>query len=701
MNIIGLDAETYSPTNITRGLKNYFADPEFKVLLVAVSMLNDKGPGVTSHVLDFVKEPDIAREMLKRLLNEGGMITAHNAMFEYLMLHKLGLHIDATRFIDSAVVASIAGGGRSLEAAAPQLLDVEKMAFGKEGIQLFCIPGTYQMENGNDAFDPRVVEDHPEQWEKFAEYCALDAVLSLELVDVLRPMLDDEELLYAALTMQMNLQGWKVNMDLVEEMDRRYRENTEALVAEFKETCDAPDLNLFSSQQLSKWCADRGVKAESFDEKHVSRLMGRLEKKLEQIDPDDKRRTNYEQVLHMLRTKQALGGSSLKKLRTIKDTVAPDGRLYDQYAHAGAGTTLRTSGRGVQMQNLHRIGGNPDDMADLFDKDIHWSNAKMAKNLRQVFTATDPFGFLVVGDYSAVESRGLAWFAGEDWKLDAYRKGIDVYKMQAGRFFDTALEDVSPDQRQFGKVGELSCGYYAGWEAVKSFAEKMGIMLTEGQARKLVQDFRRTNPKTQDFWHALQAALNEAMEFGMGHVTIPHGTIDMMAGPALGSIMSQEPGTDLRTLVVDVKVPMKDDVFKFRRIFHGVYRHGNNICYFRPSERKTGNLWVPDFTDPKTGAKRKYSLYGGKLAGVLTQSLCRQIFMHGMGTAYLAFLPTSNVRLIGQLHDELALDVSPPETVLDMNVDEVMAKLKKIMSSTDLPGFPLAAEVKKDYHYTK
>src|SRR5690606_31548398 len=148
------------------------------------------------------------------------------------------------------------------------------------------------------------------------------------------------------------------------------------------------------------------------------------------------------------------------------------GRLRDQYVHCGAGQTLRTSGRSVQMQNLKRI-GLPVNMDLLFDANTSWSNNAMAENMRQVFTSSHPQGELIVGDFSSVESRGLAWLSKEAWKTASYREGKDLYKVLASKIFNTPYERISKTQRQVGKVGELSCGYGAGPGAVKEFAQNM------------------------------------------------------------------------------------------------------------------------------------------------------------------------------------------------------------------------------------
>src|SRR5690606_5011480 len=109
------------------------------------------------------------------------------------------------------------------------------------------------------------------------------------------------------------------------------------------------DLNFNSFPQLKKWCEARGVKAKSFDEKHVEQMLVQVRKRMQGMKPTDHKYIDYLQVEELLRIKQVLGGSSLKKLQTIIDQTGHDGRLRNQYVHAGAGQTLRTSGKGVQM----------------------------------------------------------------------------------------------------------------------------------------------------------------------------------------------------------------------------------------------------------------------------------------------------------------------------------------------------------------
>jgi DNA polymerase bacteriophage-type len=135
-----------------------------------------------------------------------------------------------------------------------------------------------------------------------------------------------------------------------------------------------------------------------------------------------------------------------------------------------------------------------------------------------------------------------------------------------------------------------------------------------------------------------------------------------------------------------------------QRYFHGCHERGRNICYFKPSDRKTGDLWKNTFIDPKTKQRRNYDLYGGKLAGILTQSLCREIFFRVLKDVDEWVDTSAQLTLVGQFHDEIVVDYKPGVVSLDTS----KLGLKSIMSDAGMmSSFPLEADIKSDYRYTK
>lgn len=695
-SFIGLDFETYGAVNLLdHGLERYVSDKTFRPLIASTYW---KQSGIPRHKnFDWVHDDfDETTERLEAHL-QGRIIVAHNAGFERRVLQRIGIDLPADRFVDSAVFARAMGAGGKLEAAAPQLLNVDKLEDGRRLIQLFSVP---QKEQVSLEFDTSLPGQHPEDWSLFFTYCQIDAELSYKLANKAFEMglLTDKERANCAVTMEMNQAGWHVDVAVVEEMQRRYLENMEVALAEFRSLHG--EVNLNSLKQMKEFCSVRGIKAQSFDEKHVAKMIERISNKLSNDDAgignlSAEQYTNYCEVLSLLETKQILGGSSLKKLQVILDTVGSDSRLRDQYLHIGAGQSFRTSGRSVQMQNLKRL-AQPRDMLELMDDGSEWTNEDLALNLRQVFTASHPQGALIVGDFSSVESRGLAWLAGEQWKLDAFANGQDVYKVGASKQFDVHYDAVTKDQRQFGKVGELSCGYQAGGGAVQQFAANMGVELSEVEANTLVSDWRNANPNIVQLWSEMDIALRQVVEGGrvISNFQLRHGWVWELARIATPSSLTKQ---HVNAQSIAMRVYDKAGRVFLERVFHGCYIRGNSICYYKPSERKTGDLWSSHFVDPKTKQVKFYNLYGGKLAGITTQSFCREIFFDVLRSFNAWANLSQGVQLVGQFHDEIVVDWTPGGVPLE----EAKRALEAHMSTTVVPQFPLAAEIKHDYRYTK
>jgi hypothetical protein len=356
------------------------------------------------------------------------------------------------------------------------------------------------------------------------------------------------------------------------------------------------------------------------------------------------------------------------------------------------------------MQNLKRLDQeNIANVEELHDPDVDWTNDEMATNIRQGFTATDKDGFLIVGDLKSVESRGLAWAAGETWKLVAYRNGLDLYEVNARKMLKMPeTERVTKTERMRGKVGELSCGYGAGGQAVKDFAANMGTELTLEEANTLVHDWREACPATLAFWARLDEMLHSIVErhHGLGYVEIYHLpdnlVLSMEEINTPPTLLKQHPAS--RSIKMEVK--LASGYVVMRRVFHGCYVRGRDICYYKPSDLKSGDLWKQSYVHPKTKQVTFHKLYGGKLAGIFTQSLCRELFFEALDKTRRWAKDHGNVALVGQFHDEIVLDWMPAPAAIGLQ--DAKAALDKHMSSPGwAPSFPLAADIKHDYRYTK
>ena len=690
----GLDFETYGKESIRDiGLENYVTQPSFQVLTATLAEVVDGIP-VKHRFFDFVTGGYTALEAFKRAMRTFDTVCAHNAAFEQRVLEFLGAMIPGSMLWDTAVMSRQEGGSSSLAQAAAQLLPagVGKLDEGTRLIRKFSMGPTPPTAES--------VKNDPD-WQTFAEYNIRDAQISAMIASghwyQCTPRKDKD---YPS-TYKMNREGWFVDIPLVKEISKRYEQNKKDLLDEFHANFTKPGeepLNFRSHKQKKTFCQDRGVKAVSFDEMHVERYLAALDKKMQDPKLEPGKATQYAEVYQMLKVHQQLGGSSLSKIPKILALTSKDGRLRDQYMHCGAGQTFRTSGVGVQMQNLKRL-STIRDVETIYDPNVEWSNDDLASNLRQVFRAEHPDGRLIVGDLSSVESRGLAFLAGETWKLDEYREGRDLYISLASKMFNLPYDSIdkhSPE-RSAGKVGELSCGYGAAATAVHSFAQKMGIDMSETEAAKLVSDWRAQNPNIVGFWDTLQRLLVEALA---GRPAV-YSRDDLQVGidpiTAPESLQAMHPGAV--SLLLTLKYAGELVV---SRVFHGCYRRGRDICYYKHSDRKTGDPWNRSYEDPKTKRREYYRLYGGKLAGILTQSFCREIFFVGLHSLSRALKAAPNAKLVGQFHDEIVVEWTPPTgTMSGMSFEEVEELMDAWMCYSQFQGFPLATEIKSDHRYIK
>lgn len=703
---VGLDFDTFGTRNLkVVGLDNYINDPEFRVLIASAHH------GTHVQHWDFVTNRDERRKlniqeheaMLEAFRDYAASLpfVAHNASFERAVIERCNLGNPRLVVSDSAVISRALGAGEKLEHAAPQLLGVDKMPDGARLIQKFSVPqkdGYVYIDHVEDWTD----EDWAD-WDLFGKYCNLDAELSFRINLHWGGYIPFTEWEYERRTQAMNDVGWPVDADLIHRMIEQRDKNLARIEQEFRLTMGADDLNFRSTPQLRAWCRERGVNAQSFDEIHVEQLLKRINSRIEklyvtgsQAPRIQQQLSNYTNVRYMLRVKQELGGTSLSKLDTILRLMNEDGRLRGQYMHVGAGQTFRASGRGAQLQNLKKLGKVPGDVDGSLDG---WDNGELARNLRQVFLASHTDGQIIVADLKSVESRGLAYIANAEWKLKAFHEGKDMYLVQAASMFGIPYELVSPEQRTPGKVGELSCGYGAGDGAIARFAEKMHIAMTEAEAGEVKTKWRDSNPEAVELWRMLDDALHDVVERKHENAVFRVGPdhewfVILQQEPTPKSLREQMP--EAQTMSMSLRDARGNTILK--RWFQGCYMDGRDVCYHKPSDLKGGKLWVDIWH--KDGKSGRYKLYGGKLTGILIQSFCREIFYRGLDLLYGFFADYSNVRIIGQFHDEIVVEWWP--TPNGLSLDAAMGLMRSAMGNTRLvPGFPLEADVHAAPRYIK
>ena len=610
MKTLSIDIETYSSANLAKcGVYRYVEAPDFEVLLFGYSV--DNGP---IKVIDLACGEKIPAEIISALADDNVIKWAFNAAFERICLSRFlgmptGDYLNPSSWHCSMIWSAVMGLPLSLEGAGAVLkLQKQKITEGKDLIRYFCQPCNPTKANGGRT---RNLPQHaPDKWFAFKRYNLRDVEVELNIQKALSkfPVPDSLWDEYS-IDQEINDRGVALDMTLVKraiEMDGRSRtELTQAM----KDLTALDNPN--SVAQMKDWLSDNGLEVETLGKKAVAEMLKSAPQELQTV----------------LLLRQQLAKSSVKKYQAMEAAVCADGRARGMFQFYGANRTGRWAGRIIQLQNLPQ--NHLEDLSEArgLVREGNFEAIEMlyedvpdtlSQLIRTAFIA--PGGKkLIVADFSAIEARVIAWFAGEEWRKKVFEEGKDIYCASASQMFGVPVEKhgVNGHLRQKGKIAELALGYGGSVGALKAMgAIEMG--LEEKELQPLVQAWRQANPKIVEFWWAVDRCAKEAVRM--------HDTYETH-----GVTFAYKSGLLIITLP-----------------------SGRTLVYPKPriGENQFGGECV---TYEGVGATKKWERlesYGPKFVENIVQATARDILCHSMKTL-------RNCSIIMHIHDEIVIEADP------------------------------------------
>ncbi|CAB1255161.1 DNA polymerase [Ruminococcaceae bacterium BL-6] len=610
MKLLSIDIETYSSVNLAKsGVYRYVEAPDFEILLFSYSV-----DGGAVRVVDLACGEKIPADILNALKDKSVTKWAFNANFERICLSRFlgfptGEYLEPAQWHCSMIWAATMGLPLSLEGVGAVLgLEKQKLTEGKELIKFFCQPCTPTKANRQRT---RNYPHHaPDKWSTFKKYNARDVETEMSIQAKLAkyPVPDGIWEEYY-LDQEINDRGVALDMTLVREaiaIDRRSRSELTAAMKKLTEL-DNPN----SVQQIKQWLADNGMETDTLGKKAVAELL----------------KTTPPELAEVLALRQQLSKSSVKKYQAMENAVCADGRARGMFQFYGANRTGRFAGRLIQMQNLPQ--NHLEDLAEAralvrcgdFDalkmlyEDVPDTLSQL---IRTAFVPKKGAKF-IVSDFSAIEARVIAWFAGEQWRQAVFAKGGDIYCASASQMFKVPVEKhgINGHLRQKGKIAELALGYGGSVGALKAMgALEMG--LTEEELPTLVDAWRQSNPHIVKLWWDVDRAALEAVR--NKHTNSTHGIV-----------FSCQSGMLFITLP-----------------------SGRRLAYVKPriGENKFGGQCI---TYEGVGGTKKWDRldsYGPKLVENVVQATARDILMFAMQTL-------RRCAIVMHIHDELVIEADP------------------------------------------
>ena len=607
MKNISIDIETYSSADLTKtGVYRYVESPDFEILLFGYSV-----DGGEVEVIDLAVGEKIPEDIVSALTDDSILKWAFNASFERVCLsrwlgYETGEYLDPSSWRCSMVWSAYMGLPLSLESVGAILgLEQQKMREGKDLIRFFSKPCRPTIKNGGRT---RNLYYHDEEkWETFKAYNKRDVETEMGIQKRLGKFpVPDEVWDEYHLSEEINDRGIGVDTNFVSHAIARDRDSSNDLRHRLQQLTALTNPN--SVVQMKEWLSGHGLETESLDKKAVIELLKDC--------PEDLR--------EVLTIRQQLAKSSVRKYTAMENAVCADSRVRGMFQFYGANRTGRFAGRLVQLQNLPQ--NHMEDLADARDMVCSLSYKAISKKydsvpdvlselVRTAFVPQDGRKF-IVADFSAIEARVIAWFAGEEWRQKVFADGGDIYCASASQMFKVPVvkNGENGHLRQKGKIAELALGYGGSVGALKAMgAIEMG--LSEEELQPLVNAWRNSNPNIVRFWWDVDSAVKRAIK--QKTVTQTHGiTFTCKSGMLFITLPS-----------------------------------GRSLAYAKPriGENRFGGESVTYEGVGMTKRWERIESYGPKFVENIVQATSRDILMYAMNTLRCC-------SIVAHVHDELIIE---------------------------------------------
>ena len=625
MREIGIDIETYSSNDLKScGVYKYVEADDFTILLFSYSV-----DGGAVQCVDFAQGETLPAEILAALRDPAVIKTAFNAAFERICISRYygWPPMDPAQWRCTMVRAARMGLPLSLEQCGEVLrLEDGKMKEGKALIRYFSTPTKGKRHLPADA---------PDRWETYKQYNIRDVEVEQQVLAKVRRLepAEFDEQLYVV-DQLINDRGVLLDRQLAENAARFDDEYKAQLLAEAKELTGMENPN--SPTQIKDYLHKAaGISVSTLNKKNLDEVEALVK--------------YHRKARRVLELRREMGKTSNKKYAAMLECVCADGRIHGLLQFCGAARTGRWAGRLVQVQNLPQNHLRDLDYArslvklgDLDDFQQNYANPTqvLSELIRTAFIAK-PGCTLHVCDFSAIEARVIAWLAGEQWVLDVFRGGGDIYCATASQMFGVPVQKHGPNAelRQKGKIAVLALGYGGGVAALEAMGgSRMG--LTQQEEKDIMQRWRQANPHIVRFWATIEAAAVRAIK--TGEATTIHR----------GIVVAYRWGMLLITLP-----------------------SGRTICYPRAEigiERNDG--WRGDHEiieyegmNQVTKKWERIRTYGGKLTENVVQAIARDILGHIILRAH-----DSGLNIVFHIHDEIVVEAEPGQTLQD--VESIFSK---------------------------
>ena len=622
-----MDLECYSSVDLNKcGVYKYAESPDFEILLWGYSW--DDGP---VQVIDMASGEKPPLDLVFALWDPNVEKWSHNISFERTCLQswlnktQFARKLNPEGWYCSMIWGATLGLPLSLKGIGTVLgLDKQKLDEGKDLIRYFCKP--CKPTNTNQQRTRNLPQHSPEDWNVFKTYNKRDVEVEMEIQKKLEPYPVPNNIWKEFwLDQVINDRGVRIDIPFAKAaiaIDQKTRES------DMKEMETLTQLeNPNSVSQLKDWLSENSFEMDSLGKKQVTASIESAPAEIQQV----------------LELRLKLAKSSVRKYDAMISSCCYDGRAHGMFQFYGANRTGRFAGRIIQLQNLPQNHLPDLEQARNLVKSKNYQALEMlyedipdtlSQLIRTAFIPADGKKF-IVADFSAIEARVLAYLSKEQWRLDAFAQGKDIYCASASAMFGVPVEKhgINGDLRAKGKIAELALGYGGSVGALKA----MGALdkgLEEKELKPLVDSWRKANPHITKFWWDVDRCVKATVS--NHRPTATHGIY-----------------------------------FAFENDFLFITLPSNRrLAYYKP-QIGTNRFGGSSITYEGIGESKKWTRlesYGPKFVENITQAFARDILCNSMKNL-------QDCSIVAHVHDELII-----ETSMDADVQTICERMAQVPS---------------------
>jgi DNA polymerase len=324
--------------------------------------------------------------------------------------------------------------------------------------------------------------------------------------------LSPAELALWFLDAEINDRGFAVDLELAAAAQEIVDQERTAINAEVATLTDGTITTANQVAKITAFVREHGHQLKTLKKRSVSAVLAR--------DPG-------KEVRRLLELRRDGGRASVAKLTALFAHAGADSRIRGALKYHGA-STGRWSGRGFQPHNLKRVEIENFDVDAAIDAILTRNRKRVCEfgppitvigDAARGLICAPPGRALVCADFSTIEARVLCWFAGEQWKLDAFRNfdrtadpALDPYLSAAARILKRRINPEDEINRHLGKTCELAFGFGGGLGAWRNFDDS--DTHSDADVERFKQEWRRAHPTTTRFWRRLESGIKRTIRTG-------------------------------------------------------------------------------------------------------------------------------------------------------------------------------------------